>query len=116
MSFKKFPDFEVNTPHKLLFSIAIYVALSLNLCKLHLTALSALSKVIFEHPGPAVHATTGCKGPFPLGLSNTQKSRLKVAAYPVSVSTISLRPTESRLHTDELTQLPTIIYAILRYL
>ena len=31
---------------------------------------------------------------FPLGLSNTQKSRLRVAASPVSVSTISLRQRE----------------------
>ena len=54
-------------------------------------------------------------GPFPLELSNTQKSRLRVAASPVSVSTISLRPTESQPHADKWTQLLTIIYAFLRY-
>ena len=58
-----------------------------------------------------------CKGLFPLGHSNTQRidsEWLRVAAYPVSVSTISLGPTEpeSMLQADKLTQLPTIIYAV----
>ena len=43
-------------------------------------------------------------------------SLLRVAAPPVSVSTISLRPNKNRLHADKLTQLPTIIHAFLRYI
>ena len=68
----------------------------------------AISCNLYHTPeSPHSPSSLAVKGLFPLGLSNTRKSRLRVDASPVSVSTInSLRPTENRLHADKLTQLP----------
>ena len=60
------------------------------------------------------------KGPFPLGLSNTQKCLLWVDSeylHPQWVFPLYLWGLhESRLHANKLTQLTLIIYPFLRYI
>ena len=65
-----------------------------------------------RHQGSCPSLRTVSTGTLKYSKESTQ-SRLRVAASPVIISTISLRPTESRLQADKLTQLPSINYALL---